>query len=106
VVAARRHPQRLPHVPWINHLRVPVFLSAIWLMVSFPLVLRLTPGAYHRATGLTPDVYLGRWLGLVGAAFAASALLYAFRVGRSVRRAKVVGRASTASPGPGPTPAA
>ena len=83
---ARRHPERLPKVPWINHLRVPVVLSAIWLMISFPLVLRLTPGTYRSATGLTPDVYLGRWLGISAVACGVSAVIYALRLGRAVRR--------------------
>jgi hypothetical protein len=95
VRASRHHPERLPLIPWVNYLRVPVFLSAILLMVSFPLVLRLTPGAYHRATGLTPNVYLGRWLGISAVLFATSAVLYAIRVGRHLRRAKVGGRATS-----------
>jgi hypothetical protein len=28
LLAARRHPDRLPRVPWVNHLRVPAVLSA------------------------------------------------------------------------------
>lgn len=85
VRAARRHPERLPKVPWINHLRVPVVLSAVWLMISFPVVLRLTPGAYRTATGLTPDIYLNRWLALSAIAFGVSAVVYALRLGRAVR---------------------
>jgi hypothetical protein len=85
VVAARRHPERLPQVPWINHLRVPAILSAVWLMISFPLVLRLTPGSYRSATGLTPDVYLGRWLLISAVAFGVSAVIYAIRLRRAVR---------------------
>jgi hypothetical protein len=88
VRAARHHPEHLPPVPWINHLRVPVVVCGVWLMISFPLVLRLTPGAYHSATGLTPDVYLGRWLLVSAAAFAASAVAYAVRVRRALRRSR------------------
>jgi hypothetical protein len=97
VVAARRHPERLPKVPWINHLRVPVVLSAVWLMISFPLVLRLAPGSYRSATGLTPDIYMGRWLLVSAVAFGASALIYAARLGRAVRRERPssAGRAPT-----------
>ena len=53
VVAARRHPERLPKVPWINHLRVPAVLSAVLLAVSFPLVFRWSEPTYHAASGLT-----------------------------------------------------
>ena len=83
---ARRHPDRLPAVPWINYVRVPVVLSAVLLTVSFPLVLRLSPGTYTAATGLTPAPYLTRWLLISGALFAAAAVAYALRVGREVRR--------------------
>lgn len=74
---------RPPAVPWINHLRVPVVLSAVTLLISFPLVLRHSERAYHTASGLTEQPYLGRWLLLSGAAFAASALLYGLRLARA-----------------------
>ena len=79
--AARRRPDRLPAVPWINHLRVPVVLSAVMLVVSFPLVFRWSQPAYRAASGLSENPYLGRWLLLSGAAFGASAVIYAVRVG-------------------------
>jgi hypothetical protein len=88
VAASRRHPERLPKVPWINHLRVPVVLSAVMLAVSFPLVLRLSEPAYHAASGRTENPYLGRWLLLTGMAFGLSAVLYAFRLGRASRQGK------------------
>ena len=92
VRAARRRPDRLPSVPWINYLRVPVILSATALAVSFPLVLRLSPGTYEAATGLSPAPYLARWLLVSGALFAFSAVSYALRLGREVRRAKSADR--------------
>jgi len=64
----------------INYVRVPVVLSAVALVVFFPLILGL--GRYERATTLSQDVYLGRWLAISGALFAASALLYAVRARR------------------------
>jgi ABC-type transport system involved in cytochrome c biogenesis permease subunit len=85
---ARRHPDRLPAVPWVNHLRVPVVLSAVMLAISFPLVFRWSEPSYRAASGLTENVYLGRWLLLSGSAFGLSALIYAFRVGRVLRRKK------------------
>lgn len=69
-----------PAVPWINHVRVPAVLSAVMLLISFPLVLRHSEPAYHAATGLTEQPYLGRWLLLSGSAFAASALIYIARL--------------------------
>ena len=71
---------------WINHVRVPVVMSALLLAISFPLVLRLAPGNYEAATGLTPNVYLGRWLLVSGILFAASAALYVLRVAWPGRR--------------------
>ena len=71
---------RQPSVPWINHVRVPVVLSALMLLISFPLVVRHSEPAYHAASGLTEQPYLGRWLALSGSAFAGSALVYAARL--------------------------
>jgi hypothetical protein len=85
---ARRHSAPLPPVRWVNHLRVPAVLSAVMLAVSFPLVFRLSEPTYHAASGLTENPYLGRWLLLTGVAFGASAVLYAWRVGRAVVREK------------------
>jgi hypothetical protein len=90
----RRHPDRLPAVPWINHLRVPAVISGTLLAVSFPLVLRLSDPTYRAATGLTESPYLGRWLLVTAVLFAASAFLYAARVGRAVRRARLPGLAA------------
>ncbi|MDQ6782063.1 MAG: hypothetical protein M3063_01175 [Actinomycetota bacterium] len=88
---ARRHPETLPRVPWINHLRVPAVIAGVLLLISFPMVFRLDPTDYHAATNLTPDPYLARWLLITAALFASSALAYAFRLGRA-------GRARTSSP--------
>ncbi|MDJ0346082.1 hypothetical protein QMK19_31420 [Streptomyces sp. H10-C2] len=58
---------------WINYLRVPAFVSLLLLITWYPLILRKVPG-YHLATALPPGVFLGRWLLITGALFAASAL--------------------------------
>jgi hypothetical protein len=83
-VDARRHPQRLPVVPWINYVRVPVVVSALLLAISWPLVLDRSEPAYHAATGLTLAPYDGRYLLVVAVAFGASAVLYALRIGGAV----------------------
>ena len=75
-----------PSVPLINYIRVPAVLSAVMLLISFPLVLRHSEPAYHTATGLTEQPYLGRWLLLSGCAFGGSALLYVARLLRSKLR--------------------
>jgi hypothetical protein len=95
-LTARRHPQRLPAVPWINHVRVPVVLSFMLLAISFPLVLDWSNRSYHAATGLTLAPYEGRYLLIVAVLFAASAVLYAARLGRAV----TLGRRSVAAEQP------
>jgi hypothetical protein len=86
-LAARR-------VPAINYVRIPAMLSAISLLIFFPLILGLDSANFSKDTGLSSDVYLGRWLGLCAALFAGSALIYAI----ALRRAKPV--ESVEPPGP------
>jgi ABC-type transport system involved in cytochrome c biogenesis permease subunit len=82
---ARRHPDRLPRVPWINYVRVPAILSAVLLVIAAPLVLRRSEAGYFAATGLTESVYFGRWLLVTAALFALSAILYAGRLALAIR---------------------
>ena len=80
---SRRHPGRLPTVPWINHLRVPVIVSAVLLGVSLPLVLRLSSANYVAYSGVSESPYLGHWLLVTGVLFAGSAVIYAVRLARA-----------------------
>ncbi len=66
----------------VNYVRVPALLAGLVFIVFAPLILGLGAGRYERATTLSQDVYLGRWLLLCGALFAASGLLYAVRARR------------------------
>jgi peroxiredoxin len=80
VLAAVRHrAPNLPAVPWINYLRVPAGLSALLLLVWFPLILRLTTH-YQYSTTLSPDPYLWHWLAVTGALFLLSAVMLALRL--------------------------
>ena len=81
--AAQRRGAPRAAIPLANHVRVPAVLSALMLLISFPLVLRHSEPAYHTATGLTEQPYLGRWLLLTACAFGASALIYAARLVRT-----------------------
>jgi len=63
----------------LNHLRVPAILSALAFLVWYPMILAKSNPGFERTTGLTKDVYLGRWLLLCAALFAGSALLFAIR---------------------------
>ncbi len=74
-----------PRMPWLNYVRLPLALSALLLLVFFPLVLRQPADAYRLNTGLSIDPYLGRWLAVTGALLVGSAALYTFRLLRSSR---------------------
>ena len=72
-------------VPLINHVRIPAFLGGLALLMFFPLILGLDSANYEKDTGLSPDVFLTRWLGLCAALFLGSALIYAIRLRRAAR---------------------
>src|SRR3984957_10949428 len=79
IVVFRHRPPRLPTVPWINYLRVPVVLSGLLLLIWFPLILRI-PSRFPRTTDLSLDPYLGHWLTVTGALFLLSAVALALRL--------------------------
>lgn len=80
VLAVVRHrAPSVPAVPWINYLRVPAGLSALLLIVWFPLILRLHTG-YQNSTGLSSDPFLWHWLAVTGGLFLLSAAAYAVRL--------------------------
>lgn len=60
----------------INHVRVPLMLSGLLLLVWFPLILRRVDH-FERDTALDPDVFLPRWLLITAGLFVASALWFA-----------------------------
>jgi Na+/melibiose symporter-like transporter len=74
----------------VNHVRVPLVLSAVLLLLFFPPILGLNDESFERVAGVEPSGYLERWLLATAVLFAASAALYAVRV----RRAAVAASAS------------
>jgi hypothetical protein len=84
MAAVRHRAPRLPAVAWINYLRVPAGLSALLLLVWFPLILRLHTH-YQASTTLSPDPFLWHWLGVTGTLFLLSAAAFAVRL-RAARR--------------------
>ncbi len=81
-----RHPEpaaqgdgNAPARRWINHVRVPVFLSGVLLLTYFPLILGQVEN-FTAYTGLPDDVFLGRWLLISAALFGLSALLLLARM--------------------------
>jgi hypothetical protein len=73
----------------LNHVRIPAGLSLLLLVVYFPLILRIDPTRYMDTTGLSLDVYLGRWLLISAALFLISGLVYAIRLRRGAAEADV-----------------
>ncbi|BBY48850.1 hypothetical protein MARA_23180 [Mycolicibacterium arabiense] len=67
-------------VPVINYVRLPVLGTGLTFLIFFPGIIEQGAEFYVNATGLTQEPFLGRWLLLVGAMFAASATAYALRV--------------------------
>ena len=76
-------------VPLINHVRIAAFLAGLALLLFFPLILGLDSANYEKDTGLSGDVFLTRWLGLCAALFLGSAAIYAVRLRRAAKRARV-----------------
>ena len=120
---ARRKPGRpgssgqVPGPPLINYVRIPVAFSLLLLLTFFPLILGLSEPEYHRASGLTTQPYLWRWLAVTGVLFAGSAVIYALRCRRASARARKqaartrkqqpphTARDAVPSPAPAPRPA-
>jgi hypothetical protein len=103
----------VPGPPVINYVRIPVAFSLLILLAFFPLILGLSEPQYHRASGLTTQPYLWRWLAVTGVLFAGSAVLYALRCRRASSRARkqaartrrqVPGTSNQAPPTRQPTP--
>ena len=63
----------------VNHLRVPAGLSALLLLVSFPLILGRSTARLEQVSGAPAADYLMRWLLITAALCAGSALLYLVR---------------------------
>jgi hypothetical protein len=75
-----RLPITSPRVPPINYVRIPVMASGLLFLMFFPGIIQQGKGSYLRATGLTQQPYLDRWLLITAALFGASAVAYAVRL--------------------------
>ncbi|MER7839063.1 hypothetical protein ABTY98_25090 [Streptomyces sp. NPDC096040] len=71
---------------WSMYVRVPAALSALLLLVWFPLISGMVAGHYQSATGLSADGYLARWLLITALLFGGSALLLARRLRSATKR--------------------
>lgn len=68
-------------VPGNGHVRVPLVMSAVMLLVYLPNIQHRAPIGHRLSTGLAeqPD-YLGRWIAISVGLFAISLLIYALRL--------------------------
>ncbi len=63
----------------LGHLRVPLTLSGLLLLIFLPVITRHSAAAYRDASGLDQEPYLVRWLLLSGLFFVVSAGCYVVR---------------------------
>jgi len=94
-----RAPETTPVVPPLNYLRFPAMASGLLLLLFFPGIIRQGSASYLRATGLTQQPFLGRWLILTGVFFGVSAIAYAARTVR-VRHHRTGPTVSASADGP------
>lgn len=88
----------------LNHVRIPVALSLLLLLVSLGLILQLDEQRYQLTTGLDTDRYLGNWLLISGVLFVASGLLYALRLRGGGADRPLIGRGEPGPSSPPPPP--
>lgn len=96
VVRSRPKTDRQP-MPVLNYIRVPAVGAALALLVFLPGIIEQGAPTYLAATGQTQEPFLGRWLLLTAALFAASAAAYAIRLVLNLTAARSKPGATTAS---------
>ena len=69
--------------PAVNYVRAPALLSGLLLLVFFPVISGKGEPSFTRASGLTYDGYLARWLLITAALFALSVVIYLVRGSRT-----------------------
>lgn len=67
----------------INYVRVPAGLSLLLLLVFYGVISGRGGAAFHHASGLTYDGYLGRWLLATGVLFGLSGAGYLLKARRA-----------------------
>lgn len=84
--ALARLPRPHAEIAFINHVRAPLLISGLLLLIYTPLILGLSDGAYFSLTGHHLEHYLRNWLLITGALFLGSGLIYVLRVVRLQRQ--------------------
>lgn len=67
-------------VALLNHVRVPLLLSALLFLVWLPVILQRSERTFRLKAGLTQDPYLDRWLLITLVAFVVSGVVYVVRL--------------------------
>ena len=73
-------------LPVINHVRAPALISALLLIIYFPLISRRNDGWYVDLSGHHLTGYLRNWLLITAVLFLGSGLIYAARAVRAQAR--------------------
>ena len=77
-------------IPMINHVRGPLLISALLLLIYAPLISGAADQNYFSYSGHHLEHYLRNWLLITGALLLGSAVIYLLRVGRLHRKQRKV----------------
>ena len=69
----------------VNHVRIPLLISGLLLLVYFPAISRKGEDSFHRVSGLDYDGYLERWLLATCVLFLISCAVYLLGGSRRAR---------------------
>jgi hypothetical protein len=86
---ARLPAPRSAGVPAINHIRAPLLISGVLLIIYLPLISGKADAGYFAASGHHLEGYLRNWLLITATLFVGSGLIYALRVRRAVVKRRV-----------------
>jgi hypothetical protein len=67
-------------IPVINHVRVPLVISALLLLIYGPLIFGFSESNYYALSGHQLEHYVRNWLAITAALLLGSGLIYAARV--------------------------
>jgi hypothetical protein len=85
----------------INHIRFPVLLSGLLLLMWYPLIFKRSDAVYFAASGQHQSRYLGNYLLAVALLFGGSLLIFLLRLARAAGQSR--NDASPARTSPPPT---
>jgi hypothetical protein len=99
-VPTQRPRRRAPRTASLNYFRIAALGAGLTLLVFLPGIIEQGASMYQAATGQTRQPFLGRWLLLTAAMFAASALAYTIRLALICWRTSAGGRRTEARADP------